>query len=349
MKTIIFKKIQRNWNIHKTPFIYQRIDKNHIPKNKIELRLFAIARNESLRLPFFLKYYFEKGVDRIFLVDNDSTDNTREIALSCPNVHVFKINKSFKNFWYWIDFFLNKYGMNKWCLVVDIDELFFYPFAEIASLKILINYMEFKKYEAIRSFLLDIYSDKPISETNYKANENPLECCPYFDPDFYSRQISMLDKKTWKWFETTMYFGGMRERVFNKITGSSWNYHLAKISLFKYKKNIYLTEGMHAINGANMADITGIVFHSKYLQDFIERVKVESKRGVHYGNALEYKIYNKACLIEKNLPLKNQNSIKFQDSKQLVKLGMMKSSIYFNSFLALQDLNFDNYPRKNLK
>ena len=105
MKTNLFKKIKHKYNIFRTRFIYQRIDKNHISKNKKEIRLFVIARNESLRLPFFLKYYFEKGVDRIFLIDNNSTDNTREIALSFQNVHVFKINESFKIFWYWSEFF----------------------------------------------------------------------------------------------------------------------------------------------------------------------------------------------------------------------------------------------------
>lgn len=346
METFNFKRLRYKWNIFRINFIYQRIDKNHIPNNRNEIRLFVIARNESLRLPYFLKYYLEMGVNRIFLIDNNSTDNTREIALLYPNVHVFLINESFRNFWYWMEFFLNKYGKNRWCLVVDVDELFSYPFVEIASLKILINYMEHKKYDAIRSFLLDIYSDKAIIETGYKANDDPLECCPYFDPDFYHGQVRLLDKKKWKLFDTTIYFGGMRERVFNKITGSSWKYHLSKISLFKYTSNIYLTEGMHAINGANLADITGVVFHSKYFQDFIERVMIESQREVHFGNALEYKIYKQACLVENDITLHCKNSVRYQNSKQLVKLGMMKSTISFNTFLAQLNLNFDNHSRR---
>ena len=346
--TIFLKRLEYKWKVFRTRFIYERIDKNPIPKNKKEIRLFVIARNESLRLPFFLKYYFEKGVTRIFLIDNNSTDNTREIALDYPNVHVFKIDESFKNSWNWMEFFLNRFGKDRWCLVVDIDELFSYPYAEIAPLDVLINYMELNKYDAIRSFLLDIYSDKPIIETGYKVNDNPLECCPYFDPNFYSGQVELFDKKKWKYFSTTIYFGGMRERVFNKITGSSRNYHLSKISLFKYTANIYLTGGMHAINGANLTDITGVVFHSKYFQDFIERVMIEAKREVHHENAIEYKIYNEACLLEKNITLKNQESVHYQNSKQLVKLGMMKNSISFNNFLAEKDLNFNNHTGRNI-
>ena len=66
MKTFNLKRIRHKWNIFRTSFIYQRIDKNHIPNNKNEIRLFVIARNESLRLPYFLKYYFEKGVAGFF-------------------------------------------------------------------------------------------------------------------------------------------------------------------------------------------------------------------------------------------------------------------------------------------
>jgi hypothetical protein len=41
-----------------------------------------IVRNEALRLPFILQHYVERGVERIFVLYNDSTDDTRSIALS---------------------------------------------------------------------------------------------------------------------------------------------------------------------------------------------------------------------------------------------------------------------------
>ena len=317
------------------------MDKHRIPQGKNEIRLFAIARNESLRLPFFLKYYFEMGIDRIFLIDNNSTDNTREIAQLHQNVHVFKIDESFKNFWYWIEFFLNKYGKNRWCFVVDVDELFSYPYAEIVPLRILINYLEQRRFNAIRSFLLDIYSKEPIIETDYIVGTNPLESCPYFDEGFYRAKVQLFDKKKWEYFTTEIFTGGMRKRVFNKVTGISRDYHLSKISLFKNTDNVYLTGGMHAINGANLADITGVVFHTKYFQDFIKRVEVEAKREVHHGNAVEYKIYNKACSLNKNISLYHSNSIKYINSRQLMKLRMMTSSHIFNNYLTEFDFDFE--------
>lgn len=62
--------------VNKTKSLIKRIDSKTIPKNKHEIRLFAICRNESLRLPHFIDYYNNLGVDRIFIIGNNSNDDT---------------------------------------------------------------------------------------------------------------------------------------------------------------------------------------------------------------------------------------------------------------------------------
>lgn len=339
----LIQKAFHKYNVYKTLFHYVKIDSRHIPDIDEEIRLFAIARNESLRLPFFLNYYFENGVDRVFLIDNNSTDNTVEIALSFDNVHVFRIEESFKRFWYWMEYFLDIYGKNHWCFVVDIDEIFFFPFIEFTNFKNLINYFEIKGYESIRCLLLDIYSDKSLNKTEYLSNENPLDVCQYFDIEYRVAKTRFFDKKKWEYFESLVFFGNMRERVFNNITGNTWNYYLSKIPLFKYSNKTYLTEGQHSINGSKISDIQGVVFHSKFFSDFIVKAKSESKREEHFGNALEYKIYDMALQKVENIIIKNSSSVKFRNSKQLVKLGLMKSSIQYNTFLASQNFNSSVY------
>lgn len=342
MKIFNKDRISYKWNLFRVRFIYSKIDKQKIPDNKNEVRLFATARNESLRLPYFLKYYFEMGVDRIFFIDNGSTDNTVEIALSYPNVHVFKITESFKKQWYWVEYLLNIYGKNRWCMVVDIDELFTYPYAEVVPFRALIKYLEQNKYDAIQSFLLDIYSKKPVIESGYDPNANPVECCPCFDKDFYKARVSSFDKKNWEKFDATVFLGGMRERVFSKVMDFNWRFYLTKISLFKNTGKIYLTGGMHTINNANLADISGVVFHTKYMQDFISKAQIEAKRSEHWAvNALDYKIYDKACSLDPKITLYHKDSVKYKNTRQLLKLRMMKSSPAYNNFLAAFDFDFE--------
>ncbi|HBK82674.1 MAG TPA: hypothetical protein DDZ41_03620, partial [Flavobacterium sp.] len=66
----------------------KRIDNKSIIDANGEIRLFAIMRNESLRLPHFIEYYRKLGVDRFFFIDNNSTDNSVEITREQDNIHL---------------------------------------------------------------------------------------------------------------------------------------------------------------------------------------------------------------------------------------------------------------------
>jgi hypothetical protein len=56
-----------------------RIDTRTITDCLGEIRAFMTVRNEILRLPQTLAHYRKIGVARFFIVDNGSTDGTREI------------------------------------------------------------------------------------------------------------------------------------------------------------------------------------------------------------------------------------------------------------------------------
>lgn len=292
---------------------------------KGEILLIAILRNESLRLPYFLEYYKSLGVDKFFFVDNNSSDMSREIILKEPKAHLFFTDESYINHWYWMEYLLEMYGQEHWCLVVDIDELFAYPNFETTKLSSLINFLENSNYEAIRCFLLDVYSNNEIVE-NWKS---PLEILNYFDKDYHETDFTFQNKKTHLPYIFKIFEGGMRERIFGKTNPP---HILSKVPFFKYTSKSYLSQGMHAIDNNVLADIQGVVFHTKFLSDFIDEVKEESVRGQHYGNAFYYKHYLQT--IQKNEPITYyyEDSIKYQDSKQLIELDLMKTSEQFESF-----------------
>src|SRR5262249_13912145 len=116
------------------------IDDRNIPLARTEIRAFVIVRNEALRLPFMLRHYFERGVDRIFVLDNDSTDDTRSIALSFDNTHLFYTKDVYPRAGAWVDLLLRHYGNGCWCLVLDADEMIVYPDFEVVSLRELCNF-----------------------------------------------------------------------------------------------------------------------------------------------------------------------------------------------------------------
>lgn len=298
-----------------------------------EIRLFAIMRNESLRLPYFLDYYKSMGIARFFLIDNNSTDDSVRIALQCDAVHVFQTTDSYTNHWYWMEHLLEKYGKGHWCVVVDIDELLCFPHAERLSIPQICQFLEETGSTAFRALLLDLYADEPVNDSIYTPGQDPLTVVSNFDKGYEEITFSFLDHLRWQFFESVIFTGGMRDRVFGKSTPPSI---LSKISLFKYLPGTYLVQGMHAISGAKVSELQGVVFHTKFLHDFIEEVREECVREQHYGNAFYYKQFNQRITQNPSLNLSYADSVRFQDSAQLVELGLMKTNDRFEEFARKQ-------------
>ena len=63
---------EEKWPCRFISFKLLRKDKNEIKEIKKEIRLFATCKNEIMRLPWFLEYYRKLGVDRFFIVENNS-------------------------------------------------------------------------------------------------------------------------------------------------------------------------------------------------------------------------------------------------------------------------------------
>ena len=325
-----FKKyLSLSYSLNNLILPFRRIDSKDLTIDNNEIILFAVLRNESLRLPHFINYYKSLGVDRFIFVDNGSTDNSQEIILKEESAHLFYTEESYEKHWYWLEYLLEMYGKGHWCIVVDIDELFTFPNANFISLPSLIEYFELYTFTSINSILLDMYSLEGVSNSKNLNISNPLEILQFFDNNYYKAPFTFFDKKNNIPLLIEAYSGGMRERVFGKMNPLDI---LTKISLFKYEKDVYLVQGMHAISNTKPADIEGVVFHTKFLSDFIEEVNEESEREQHWNNAIRYKHYKNTISKKPNLKLHYEGSIKFKNNEQLINLGLMKTSNNFENY-----------------
>ena len=304
-----------------------RKDNRVISIQSRDILCFMCVRNELPRLPYWLSYYRRLGISKFFVIDNDSGDGTLEYLLDQPDVHVWHTARSFREARCgtdWIELLLQNYGVNRWCLVVDADELLCYPDYERRRLEALCADLDRKGKKAFLAILLDMYSDKPINETHYRPGLDFREVCPFFDRTFYHF-------KTDNFFghdEHPSYFGGLRQRVFGGGEPGRDERHfycLNKVPLIKYDPSFVLSDNLHWTNCKEIAEETGCLLHFKYFSSFVNSARKEFERKEHWNYGMQYAQYAKTINNNPNLILfSEEHSVRFRDSRQLVKLGIMQ-------------------------
>jgi tetratricopeptide (TPR) repeat protein len=284
----------------------------------------AAVRNEAVRLPYFLSYYRQKGVAWFLIVDNNSADDTLPYLLQQPDVYVWHSTCSFKraNFGAgWFEVLLRQYGRDHWCLIVDADELLYYPDCEHKSLSELCGELDLQDKKAFTAVLLDMYSDRPIKDTHYARGQRFLEACPFFDREFYHTKY----ENAGPFKNQTLYYGGVRQRVF----GTAGEFILSKVPLVKYSTDLVLAGGQHFTSrpAEEIAAESGALLHFKYFSTFVDYVSEEVERKEHSGGAWQYGEYARGLARPGALTLyDSRHSIRLQDSRQLVRLGIMRAS-----------------------
>lgn len=316
--------LRKKWQIRT---IARRKDLKHIKTGKNARKpggifLFSTMRNEVERLPYFLAYYRNLGVDQFFVVDNGSTDGTAEFLAAQPDVSLWHTDASYKRAAFgvlWLNSLLNEFGHAHWCLVVDVDELFVYPHHETRSLSALTGWLDDGLISSFSAMLIDMYAKTPVT---CARGQNPLEVLTHFDAGNYTQRRN--GRFTEQWIQ-----GGPRQRLFfaknpasapalNKIPLVKWRKHFVYISsthvlLPRSLNQVYEREGGEKICGA--------LLHTKFLPDLAARAKEELHRGEHYDNSAEYRAYskNESALGQMWTP----QSTGYVDWQQLERLGLI--------------------------
>jgi glycosyltransferase involved in cell wall biosynthesis len=299
----------------------RRLDCSPIGGARDEIRMFIIARNEALRLPFLLDHYRRMGVDRVFAVENDSTDDTLSILLAQERTHVFQTSDDYSGHWRWMEYLLEVHGRGHWCLVVDADELLIYPCWEELSIRDLCRFLDRQGATAFGGLLLDLYAAEPFDQLRYRPGDDPLEMRWFYDPDSHRKvEFRVPNPKTGKEFRCEAYLGGVRYRVFGSSPA------LTKVPLVRWGRDTYLIQGMHAADNAVFSPVEGAVLHFKYLQDFVGRVLYEADRGQHWNDAHEYRIMARRLAGGEVRSFHSPHSQLFTGPDQLTGAGIMRDT-----------------------
>ena len=290
-----------------------------------DLLAFSTLRNEAVRLPFFLEYYREMGINQFLIVDNGSTDGSLDYLASQPDVSVWSTNASYKRARYgvdWLNWLQTKYGHGHWNLVVDPDEFLVYPFCDTRPLRALTDWLDASSIKSFSAMLLDMYPKGRLDEQPYAPGQNPIEIASWFDSGNYT--ISRNRKFGNLWIQ-----GGPRARAFfpdrpakapalNKVPLVKWDRRYAYVS----STHMLLPRGLNQVYdewGGEKA--SGVLLHAKFLDTFNAKASEELDRKQHYSASVEYKAY--ANTMDENPDLWCKWSEKYINWRQLEILGLM--------------------------
>ncbi len=290
-----------------------------------DILLVSTFRNEMVRLPYFIEYYRKLGVDHFLFVDNDSTDGVLEYLSGQDDISVWHTKHSYKRAKFgidWMNGLQRTYAHDHWCLVVDPDELFIYPFCDTRPIRALTDWLDNSSIRSFGAMLVDIYPRGRLDRTSYEPGQDPLEVANWFDAGNYTLEKNPDYGNLW-------IQGGPRARVFfadNPKKAPALN----KIPLVKWSRRYAYVSSTHSLlpRGLNQVydewggeKASGALLHTKFLNTLNDRADEEASRSEHYANAREYKAY--ADHLSDHPELWCKWSEKYINWRQLEILGLM--------------------------
>lgn len=293
-----------------------------------DIILVSCQRNELARLPFFFDHYRKLGIRHFLFVDNDSDDGSREWLTEQPDCSVWHTTAGYRraNFGMdWCNALLRRYGRERWCVTVDPDEFLVYPRMETRSLRALCQFLDDEGRRSFHAMMIDAYSDRALSRTEYAMGDDPFAVCPFFDRDGYSQRSG--------WGRSTHIQGGPRMRAYfpetpekapalNKIPLIKWRWYYYYRSSMHDCRPLYLNNPQHR----SEAPPTGCLFHFKFMSSLSTKVAEEMRRKQHFAGSAEYKRYGS---VDDLTLLREGLSVRYESPRQLIELGLMSEGEWF--------------------
>lgn len=290
-----------------------------------DILAFVTIHNECVRIPYFLKYYRELGVNHFLFIDNNSKDGSLEYLSRFDDVSVFFTDQSYRRAHFgmdWVNWLLFCHARGKWALTVDIDEFLVYPYSDRRPLRALTDWLDASRIRYMPAQLLDLYPSKRLGDIRFDEMTDPFSILTHFDLGNYA--ASEIPKFKDLWIQ-----GGVRGRVFFSRAFDRAP-ALNKTPLVRWKRGYIYTSSTHQLlprhlNYAHLRGeaehICGMLLHTKFLPDLRAKVNDEYLMTQHYSRAREYRSYDQAGLDE--LEFMSEHSRRYLGWQQLEDLGFI--------------------------
>jgi hypothetical protein len=277
-----------------------------------ELIVLCVVRNGALHVRSFLDHHLSLGVKHIVLLDNGSTDGTVELARQFDRVTILQTRRPYRKYETVMKRYLvRRFSESRWSLVVDIDELFDYPFSGMLDVRALLAYLNDNSYTVVLAQMLDLFSEGPLKSVRSAPDDSLRERYSYYD-------VSNIEKTKYRFGtpanpEIKMHSGGIRKALFGSENG------LTKAALTFLSPDLVPFVGFHQTANGSIADFTCVLLHYPFVSTFWEKVReaVQTDR-YRVSAAEEYRRYWARLKEEPDLDFKRATARRLESVDRLL-------------------------------
>jgi glycosyltransferase involved in cell wall biosynthesis len=300
--------------------------------NHNEVVLVCLLKDAEYYLEHLIEHHRSIGVKHFLLVDNGSTDRTRELFATAPDVTVYSNTLPAKEYECLLRAQIARHAVKGgWFLFADSDELIAFSRGEGRHISEFIEYCNQNKYDAVIGQVLDLFSPISIESSSsltysesVKAfnlySTNDINYYDYFDTQnigFYwdMRNNSISNDKI------KFMFGGIRKEVFGE------NCCLTTHRLVRNSPHIELYSHPHCSGNIHCADFTFLIRHYKFCGNFWEREKAQVRKAdwEHGEDKKRMAVLNG----QEDFVISGRQQYSLEDTEELISKGFLECSDRF--------------------
>lgn len=289
-----------------------------------ELVAVTVMRNGAPWLDVFLEHHRRIGIKHFVVLDNGSTDGSLERLAAQPDVTLLRSSLPYHAYENTLKRYLvRRFCGGRWCLFVDIDELFDYPFSDRFPLRDLLHYLDASGYNAVILQMLDLFGEEPIGAAG-PGGASFRDAHRFYD-------LSVVERSDYGSAENPikMHVGGIRKKVFGTLNG------LTKASLFRLDGKLEPFVTWHHVSHGRYADFSAVLLHYPFVGRFVDKVADAVATG-RYGYATDdqYRGYHARLQGAEAVSLFSTDARPFVDAAELVDAGLLVVSDEYRAAAA---------------
>jgi hypothetical protein len=280
----------------------------------------SVMRNGEVWLESFLAHHRRLGIRNFVILDNGSSDRSVEILSRQPDVTLLRTYAPYHAYENTMKRYLaRRYCRDRWCLCLDVDELFDFPRSPAMPLSALTAYLNHKGFNAVITQMLDMFRDGPISEARHDPEKDLKTQYPFYD-------LSNIAATPYIFGQVSdpaimMHHGGIRKTIFGTNNG------LTKVSLFLMDTKLKPFVSWHHAQNARLADISCVLLHFPFVNSFYTKVAEAVESGRYgYLTTDEYTSYLSGLQKLPQLHLKLEFAKKLATVDELLESGFLVDS-----------------------